>query len=515
MLDHDRLKTPPGDGEVLILPAPRECASLLAENHAALRSSEIVMAGRPLSEWRRKTRLRVLGDPDRFAVVLGHQPEFIHPGVWAKHVVARRLADAAGGTALNLVVDNDTPRSNTLSIPTLRENRLVLEQIAVLPPMGRRIYEELPPLSRQRCDAIREDFRRCMGERFEHSMMPVFFDALTVQTEPRGGVSQLVTARRAVERELNVSIDDHRVSDLDWSPLLMEMASNPAQFAACYNAALSKYRMERRIRGNERPMPDLRIGGSEVELPVWAVRRGDARRRVFAAGGSGRNITLLAEGERIGEFDSADPEIWTSLVSQIDESAAWRLRPRAITLTLWARLFLADSFIHGIGGAKYDRICDDLIRGCFGCDPPGFMCVSATLRLDLPRRIADSGAPVAAPHQLRDWRWNPQRHVNGPEFDPLLKSRRAAVDRAEKLRADHAPSPDRRRAFESIRQSNQAILDRAQDQFRLFQTAAEANHAYADQERIAAGREYFFALHTHRSLKRLMDALPDVAAFRL
>ena len=53
------------------------------------------------------------------------------------------------------------------------------------------------------------------------------------------------------------------------------------------------------------------------------------------------------------------------------------------------RLFVGDVFIHGIGGAKYDRITDGLIRRYYQVEPSNMACVSATLLLDLPHDGAD------------------------------------------------------------------------------------------------------------------------------
>ena len=49
-----------------------------------------------------------------------------------------------------------------------------------------------------------------------------------------------------------------------------------------------------------------------------------------------------------------------------------RLRTRALTTTLFARLFLADLFVHGIGGAKYDAMTDQICERLFGMKAPSF-----------------------------------------------------------------------------------------------------------------------------------------------
>ena len=61
-----------------------------------------------------------------------------------------------------------------------------------------------------------------------------------------------------------------------------------------------------------------------------------------------------------------------------------KVRSRALTNTLFARLFLSDLFIHGIGGGKYDELTDDLIRRFYGIEPPEFLILSATRLLPLP-----------------------------------------------------------------------------------------------------------------------------------
>jgi hypothetical protein len=65
------------------------------------------------------------------------------------------------------------------------------------------------------------------------------------------------------------------------------------------------------------------------------------------------------------------------------EEHSIRLRPRAIVTTLVSRLLVADVFVHGIGGAAYDTITDDVVRRLIGSDPPRHAVVSGTLRLPL------------------------------------------------------------------------------------------------------------------------------------
>ena len=55
---------------------------------------------------------------------------------------------------------------------------------------------------------------------------------------------------------------------------------------------------------------------------------------------------------------------------------------------MYARLFLCDLFIHGIGGGKYDEVTDNIIRRYYGVEPPAYLVLSATLHLPLPHHPA-------------------------------------------------------------------------------------------------------------------------------
>ena len=54
-------------------------------------------------------------------VVTGHQPELFHPGVWVKNFAPAALARAHGGLGLNLIVDNDLPKSASIRVPSRRQ----------------------------------------------------------------------------------------------------------------------------------------------------------------------------------------------------------------------------------------------------------------------------------------------------------------------------------------------------------------------------------------------------------
>jgi hypothetical protein len=88
-----------------------------------------------------------------------------------------------------------------------------------------------------------------------------------------------------------------------------------------------------------------------------------------------------------------------------------KLRTRALTTTLFARLVLGDLFLHGIGGAKYDQVTDQIVRLFFGFEPPEFATISATLRLPIAHEAADFSDFGQWQRRLRELQYHPEQFV--------------------------------------------------------------------------------------------------------
>ena len=516
MLDFVRLNTPPEHGDVMVAPDPSEWVAAALDNAERLRTTHAPVMGRPLCEWRRETRMRIAGRDDRAIIVVGHQPEFIHPGVWAKQVAADRVARAMRGEAINLVVDNDSPKNATLRIPAADGAGFSLRVLRIPKVRSGPAYEQFPGATAGEIEQLRGLVLQAMGERYSASAMAAFFDGLAGAGGSADWVDQMIAGRRSAERSFGVHLTDVRVSRIWWSPLLGHMLASPERFAVDYNAALAWYRREFRVRGANRPIPDLLVRGDEVELPVWAYRTDEVRRRLYVAR-RGRSILLSAESESVATLTDDDLKSSDDLAGLLAERGGWRVRPRALTLTLWARLFLADLFVHGIGGAKYDRIADRIITDHFGIRPPEMACVSATLHVFPCPPRPDEESVAGLRRAIRDMTWNPQRSLPGEfRFAELVAQRAAAVRRGHELR-EHDPRNrvERREAFRQIREVNRRMLDQQPGMLAKLNDRLRLARQRIDDDRIARDREYFFALHDRRALEELLTALPGSNSFRV
>ena len=176
---------------------------------------------------------------------------------------------------------------------------------------------------------------------------------------------------------------------------------------------------------------------------------------------------------------------------------------------MFARYLIGDLFIHGIGGAKYDELGDEIASRFFGFEPPTYLTVfDDALARPRDRRPSGLGTSrlASAERGLRDLTYNPDRHLAGPErIDPPPESARWVRAKRAAIAGPVATHAQRLARFHEIRRCNLALQ---------AQVAAERERLIADRERLAAGvnrnalahnREFSLVLHSERRLREAMN----------
>src|SRR5581483_2999305 len=152
------------------------------------------------------------------------------------------------------------------------------------------------------------------------------------------------------------------------------------EFAADYNASLAEYRSAHRIDSATRPMPDLQASETECEVPFWLDHLATGSRARATVSLRNDAWTLATPQDDHFVFDpSADGWEAADALLKFLRRSSLRLSPRALTLTLFLRLAVADQFVHGIGGGRYDQVTDLLIEKHFHLAAPRFAVTTATL----------------------------------------------------------------------------------------------------------------------------------------
>ena len=142
---------------------------------AALRSSPGSRSIGPRfsrSPWLRhfEPRDRSLGRADRPLIVTGHQPELFHPGVWIKNFAAASIAAATGGVGLNLIVDNDIPKSTSIVVPAVGAQGIRLTRVEFDRWGGDAPFEDSPVQEDERFSTFADRVHAVMGDAIRRSV---------------------------------------------------------------------------------------------------------------------------------------------------------------------------------------------------------------------------------------------------------------------------------------------------------------------------------------------------------
>jgi hypothetical protein len=445
---------------------------------------------------------------DRPWVITGHQVEFYHAGVWAQlsaaDVLARR-GPRGGAVAFDLLVDHDVVDHLGFDVPvqegrTWQRRAVTWGAASHVPADG---LKAPTPAQFEEWDAALARHPLVQSDALAHVLADL---KPNVECGMRnaGLTPWFSRARRRLEAALGLTVHHVPTSLLcageAWWSFVRLWIEHADQWTAVYNRHLAAYRKRAGIKNPQHPMPDLHRVGTAIELPFWIYRMGDARERLFVRRRGGE-VVLLHGSEEIGLNAECGMR-----------NAEFVIRPRALTLTMFVRLFLADLFIHGIGGALYDQITDGIMQELFGI-VPSYACVSAAWLLPLGQAFE--------PEDIATLRWQRHHVEHNPQqaIDPftarktdvaeLIAQRRELVERiAQSLREDRKGGRAfRNDAFRQLHAVNAALHVKVPGALgKLDRQIAEAVEHLA-QNQTLLWREWYFALHSMEALRQLVAAV--------
>ncbi len=446
-----RFRAPTGDGEVLAEPSVEALPALVAANRQYLEHSAAQIGGVSLREFRKQARSELHLPTDGPLIIGGHQPELSHPGVWVKNFAIHGLARRVNGTSLNLIVDNDTLKTPCLRFPIIDSD---VRELCVPfdDDIGERPYETRPIQNPERFAAFAEVVRDATKNwPFEPLIRSVWQPA-------QGNVGETFSEwRQNIEHQWGCHNREVTVRELSqtasFARFVSHISADLPRFRAAYNGAVIAYRQTHGLRSKNHPVPDL----AEGELPFWE---------------------MSPNGRR--PATSATPP-----------SA---MRPRALTLTLFARLCLGDFFIHGIGGGKYDEVTDAIIRDYFRIEPPAYQVLSATLHLPFPHSPQPQNEIARLERQLRDLHWNPQRFLPDafPERDRILAA--TPTDRA-----------GRRQRYRDLREWNERLRPQVAAQIAANQAELEEAKNASRTNATLTRRDYAWVFYPEGALQPFLQ----------
>ncbi len=502
------VRAPKDDGEVLCIPGCQDLPGVLQKNQLALNRLT-----HPWAEIRSKARAEVLGllglEPAFLArpwVASGHQPEMCHPGVWAKYFATKGIGNAVGGFSFNLVADGDLCRQMWIPFPEMGTGQhLSRTGIKVGFGLGAAPWERVKTaVSQADWNPVWKSLRDGLGIEpvGEKLILPLMRSSLSGESN---SLSRFNTdLRQKGQMALGLELPDIFQSALVQTPSFYKfvgcMLRDIGRFATLHNRALRSYRDKNGISNPGQPMADLKNEGDWQEAPFWILEKGkNFRRPLWIALRNGVLVLGGAAGEDLIKLDPDRSDNWLDLL----RDSGLGLRPRALTNTLYMRWFLCDIFVHGLGGAIYDQVTDQVGRDWIGMEPPGYALVTATLRLPLPRVAHEDEKGLRM--KMRQLWWNPDRFTGETGIESGLLGEWLALRRSEELDG----------AQKRIRAKNLLwqIHGEAAERYRELDNLIRGSVLARASNRLATNREWPWILYPDHSLRELLMPLIDGAKY--
>ena len=259
--------------------------------------------------------------------------------------------------------------------------------------------------------------------------------------------------------------------------VLREMVRDARRCAECYNAAVAAVPQAR--------LSPLVIRDDLIELPLWRLHDDGRRLRAYDS-----------------DVEAAIEELHTPLPQR-----RMRLMPRALTMTAMLRLAACDLFIHGAGGAVYDRAMERWIRDWLGVEVAPMATVSATVRLPLmpeaELRALNSGGLDAARNRTRHMIHDPETCAASRTTHP------GGIKRALLAEIDRRPrrSLERRAAYFAMHQRLKELRGEQREAIESAQAEVGRLERFTQDAAIARRRDWAFPLYPQAVLSELTERI--------
>ncbi len=443
-------RAPDEHGESLIDPKLSDVGRLILSNGDVFRGH---------GEWwdslRRRAREVMLSDALRYTssyrdtswvdqhhpgpiVMAGHQPSIFHAGVWFKNFALDRIARQTGGIAVNLVIDNDVAPGCSVRVPSIRPRDI--DAVIDGPHREAVPYDEAGGgVPYEQTTVHRRDIFDSFDKRLCEAVAGIVDDPCVTQlwTHAKSAIERcgvagcaLAQARHGLEGELGLQTLEIPFGVIcrttAFAEFVLAILTELPRFHRCYNDSADQYRLYHGIRSTAHPVPNLSRDGDWFEAPLWIYGNDSPERKAAWVRLSDDVLSISDRSGRELRIDIRHSKLAAEQLANL-VSPNFKLRPRALVTTMYARLVLSDLFLHGIGGGKYDQLGDEICRGFFAISPPKFMVISATIKLpgwdeaDYEKRIRD------LTRRLRDIDYQPERFADEATLDESLMKRKTEL----------------------------------------------------------------------------------------
>ena len=431
---------------------------------------------------------------ERPIVMAGHQPALFHPGVWFKNFALSHVAQQTGALAINLVIDNDVASGSSIRVPRWDSSALQAsyETVPFDDAGGGVPYEQTTIRNRAVFERFDEQVQKVISPLVEQPCVDRLWHHARAAIE-RCGVAgcAMAQARHGLEGELGLQTLELPLGVVcrttAFAEFVLSILSELPRFHRCYNGAAVQYRNDHGIRSTAHPVPNLAEQDGWFEAPLWVYGNQSPVRRPVWVRLLDDHLVISDRVEREIEVDIRFPKLAAEKLSSMI-SSEFKLRPRALLTTMYARLILSDLFMHGIGGAKYDQLGDRIIQSFFMVEPPRFMVMSATVKLPFPSPADDSARIGQLKRKLRDTRFQPERFAGVVDLDGELMKRKRFL-------LEHQPPRGQRMQWHAeLTEINRTLSECLAQHRRLLSVELADARRHVSSEAVLSSREHPFCV---------------------
>lgn len=525
-------RTVPQENRSLLVDPPlKQAAGLALGSLQEGISSNAVIGGRSLLGLREWARTDILDSAREYArllslpvvdtdaggpvIVGGHQPSLFHCGVLLKNFAVARLAQHTGGVGLNLLIDNDLATSWHVDVPSGTNGDPHIGKVPFDSPRPPQPWEETTVLDSELFGSFGRRLSAALTAWDIDPLVQRFWPESVKRAEAGLPLSDCLAASRiclqshwnAHTLELPVSHLSQRPSFLWFVALLLHDAQ---RFAEQHNQALAVFRRVHRVRSRTHPVADLLTRNEGIETSFWCWRPGDTHRRRLMIHGDGNEL-VIGNGadfvEALPRGEAGDFEATIDALRALQQEGL-RLRPSALTTTLFARLFLANLFVHGIGGSRYDEVSDQLIHEFFGIPAPSFLTISGTLHLPLgpvPDVTANDRQRILAARRRLEC--NALQILDANDVPELRKRKETLIrdQHADQQDASAASRSRRRARYHAFQDLNSELAAHADPHRQLLTKELEIIDRMLAARSILTHREFSFWLYPDDTLQTFLN----------
>jgi len=521
-LEYRRYRAPSADGATFFDPPLAQAPDRIRANEALRAGWNCDVQGRSLARLACEARGELLAaaldytrsytdvdaptSADRL-LLAGHQPQLFHPAVWMKNFVLAAIARENGAVAVNLTIDSDTVDRASVRMPTGTVESPVARDVPFDDDTSRIPYEERAIADRSVFDSFADRASEALAPLVRDPLVNELWPLVRGRADATGNLGTAVAqGRHQLERQWGLTTLEMSQSEIcrleSFGWFAAHVIARLPRFRDVYNDSLLEYRRVNHIRSANHPVPQLEVSDGWYEAPFWIWTADDPRRRRLYARHAGGRIVL---GDRAGlELPlpltaDGDASRAAELLSHLDERGI-RLRTRALTTTLFSRLFLGDLFVHGIGGAKYDQLTDLLMARFWGVAPPSFQVVSGTLHLPIPRTRPETDEVQRIERRIRDGAFNPERILAPRAIDSDAELARLVAKKRSWIAAPVTSAAVARARHHAIVETNAELARLAEPARRELYEARDRAIARRRAEALLSWREYAFCLYPAATL---------------